>query len=108
MCIIFENRLKHLCFQKIKSNQRHQNKNCCGFSHKFMLSWTNTPYFQKGKEHSGDRDQDHPYGKEMQKSKMAVWGGLTNSCEEKRGEKQRIKGKIQASKCRVPKNSKKR
>ena len=23
-----------------------------------------------------DRDQDHPYGKEMQKSKMAVWGGL--------------------------------
>ena len=31
--------------------------------------------------------------KEMQKSKMAVWGGLTNSCE-KRGEKQRRKGKI--------------
>jgi len=23
-----------------------------------------------------DRDQDHPHGKEMQKSKMAVWGGL--------------------------------
>ena len=23
----------------------------------------------------------HPHGKEMQKSKMAVWGGLTNSCE---------------------------
>ena len=21
-------------------------------------------------------DQDHPHGKEMQKSKMAVWGGL--------------------------------
>ena len=32
--------------------------------------------------------------KEMQKSKMAVWGGLTNSCEEKRSEKQRRKGKI--------------
>ena len=32
--------------------------------------------------------------KEMQKSKMAVWGGLTNSCEKKRGEKQRRKGKI--------------
>ena len=29
----------------------------------------------------------------MQKSKMAVWGGLTNSCEKKRGEKQRRKGK---------------
>ena len=25
---------------------------------------------------------------------MAVWGGLTNSCEKKRGEKQRRKGKI--------------
>ena len=31
---------------------------------------------------TGDRDQDHSHGKEMQKSKMAVWGGLTNSCEE--------------------------
>jgi len=29
---------------------------------------------------TGDRDQDHPHGKEMQKSKMAVWGGLTNIC----------------------------
>ena len=25
--------------------------------------------------------------KEMQKSKMAVWGGLTNSCEKKRSQK---------------------
>ena len=32
-------------------------------------------------------------GKEMQKSKMAVWGGLTNSCEKKRGKKQREKEK---------------
>ena len=39
---------------------------------------------------------------------MAVWGGLTNSCEKKRSEKQRRKGKIQASECRVPKNSKER
>ena len=38
----------------------------------------------------------------MQKSKMAVWGGLTNSCEKKRNEKQRRKGKIQTSECRVP------
>ena len=30
----------------------------------------------------------------MQKSKMAVWGGLINSCEKKRSEKQRRKGKI--------------
>ena len=35
-----------------------------------------------------------PMEKEMQKSKMAVWGGLTNSCEKKRSEKQRKKGKI--------------
>ena len=42
----------------------------------------------------GDRDQDHPHGKEMQKSKMAVWGGLTNSCEKKRSKKQMRKGKI--------------
>ena len=43
---------------------------------------------------TGDRDQDHPHGKEMQKSKMAVWGGLTNSCEMKGSKKQRRKGKI--------------
>ena len=43
---------------------------------------------------TGDRDQDNSHGKEMQKSKMAVWGGLTKSCEKKRSEKQRRKGKI--------------
>ena len=57
---------------------------------------------------TGLRDQDHPHGKEMQKSKMAVWGGLTNSCEKKRSEKQRIKEKIQAAECRVSKKSKER
>ena len=44
---------------------------------------------------TGDRNKDHPQEKEMQKSKMAVWGGLTNSCEKKRskskGEKERHK-----------------
>jgi len=49
-----------------------------------------------------------PMEKKCKKSKMAVWGGLTNSCEKKRSKKQRRKGKIQASECRVPKNSKKR
>ena len=39
----------------------------------------------------GDRDQDHFHRKEMQKSKMVLWGGLTNSCEKKRSEKQRRK-----------------
>ena len=55
-----------------------------------------------------DRNQDHSQEKEMQKSKMAVWGGLTNSCEKKGSEKQRRKGKIYPSECRVPKNSKER
>ena len=39
---------------------------------------------------------------------MAVWGGLTNSCEKKRNVKQKRRGNIRASECRVPKNSKKR
>ena len=46
--------------------------------------------------------------KKMQKSKMAVWGGLINSCEKKRNKKQRRKGKIYPFECRVPKNSKER
>ena len=62
---------------------------------------------------TGDRNQDHPQEKEMQKSKMAVWGGLTNSCEKKGSEKQRRKGKIYPFECRVylnaiPQNSKER
>ena len=35
-----------------------------------------------------------PMEKKCKKSKMAVWGGLTNSCEKERGEKQRRKGKL--------------
>ena len=45
--------------------------------------------------------------KKCKKSKMAFWGGLKNSCEKKRSEKQTRKGMIEASECRVPKNSKK-
>jgi len=44
----------------------------------------------------------------MQKSKTAVRRGLTNSCEKKRREKQRRKGKIYPFECRVPKNNKDR
>ena len=55
-----------------------------------------------------ETDQDHPHGKEMQKSKMAVWGGLTNNGEKKRSEKQRRKRKIYPFEFRVPKNSKER
>ena len=46
--------------------------------------------------------------KEMQKCKMVVLEGLTNSCEKKRSERQRRKVKIYPFECRVPKNSKER
>ena len=55
---------------------------------------------------TGDREQDQPQEKEMQKSKMAIWGGLANSCEKKGSNKQMRKGKIYPFECRVPKNSK--
>ena len=42
------------------------------------------------------------------KKQNGCLGGLTNSCEEKRSEKQRRKGKIKASEYRVPKNIKER
>ena len=51
-------------------------------------------------------DQNHPQEKEMQKGKMAFWGGLINIWEKKRQERQRRKGKIYPFECRVPKNSK--
>ena len=35
---------------------------------------------------------------------MAVWGGLTNSCEKKRNEKQREKRKMYPFECKVPEN----
>ena len=35
-----------------------------------------------------------PMEEKCKKSKMAVWGGLTNSCEKKRSKRQRRKGKI--------------
>ena len=55
----------------------------------------------------GDRDQDQPQEKEMQKGKMTVWGGLTNSWE-----KREAKGKGEKKRYThlntVPKNSKDR
>ena len=49
-----------------------------------------------------------PMEKKCKKAKKAVWGALTNSCEKKRSEKQRRKGKIYPFECRVPKNRKER
>ena len=44
---------------------------------------------------TGDRNQDHPQEKEMQKSKMAVWGGLKIAVERRdaksKGEKEGYK-----------------
>ena len=46
----------------------------------------------RGSSHcTGDRNQDHRQEKEMQNRKMAVRGGLTNSCEKKKSKKQRQK-----------------
>ena len=42
------------------------------------------------------------------KGKMVVWEGLTSSWGKKRNERQKRKGKIYPSECRVPKNSKER
>ena len=51
------------------------------------------------------RSRPSPW-KRNAKKQMAVWGGLTNSWEKKRSERQKRKGKIYPSECRVPKNSK--
>ena len=58
--------------------------------------------------YTGDREQNHPQEKEMEKSKMAVWGDFTNSHEKKKSEKERRKGKIEPFEFRGPKNSKER
>ena len=47
-----------------------------------------------------------PLRKRNAKMQNGCLGGLTNSCEKKISEKQRIKGKIYPFECRVPKNSK--
>ena len=49
-----------------------------------------------------------PREKKIQKSKMVVSGGLTNSCEKKRSKKQRRKGKIYPFESGVTETSKER
>ena len=49
----------------------------------------------RGSRHcTGSTDQDHPQEKEIQKGKMVVFRGLTNSWEKKRSKRQRRKGKM--------------
>ena len=52
---------------------------------------------------TGDRNQDHPQEREMQKSKKAVWGGLTHSCEKKRSKMQGRKREIYPVHRQLPK-----
>ena len=52
------------------------------------------------------RIRTFPKKKKCKKSKMAFWGGLTNSGEKKGSEKQRRKGKIYPFESTVPTNSK--
>ena len=49
-----------------------------------------------------------PKKKKCKKAKWLSEEALQNSCEKKRSEKQRRKGKIHPFECRVPKNSKER
>ena len=49
-----------------------------------------------------------PKKKKCKKTKWLSEEALTNSCERKRSQKQRRKGKIYPCECRVPKNSKER
>ena len=61
----------------------------CKISPKLLRKVIFEQSIQGGFLDSGDRDQDHSHENEMQKSKMAVWGGLTNSSEKKRSEEKR-------------------
>ena len=52
-----------------------------------------------------ERDQDHPQEKEMQKAKWRSEEALQIAVKGREVKSKRQKGKIQASECRVPKNS---
>ena len=57
---------------------------------------------------TGNRDQEHPQEKKYKKAKWLSEEALQIAVKKRRSEKQRRKGKIQTSECRVPKNSKER
>ena len=56
---------------------------------------------------TGDGNQEHPQEKEIQKIKMFVSEGITNSCEKKRSQKQGVKKRYTYLNT-VPNNSKER
>ena len=57
---------------------------------------------------TGSGHQNHPQGKQIWEGKVVSWGGLKNSWEKKRSERQRRKGKIYSMECKLPENSKER
>ena len=57
---------------------------------------------------TGGSDQNHPQGKEMQKAKWLSEEALQIAEKKKRSERQRRKGKINPSECRLPKKTKER
>ena len=66
---------------------------------KGIVCWVQVRYIQGMEDMKSINVQETgiktiPTEKKCKKSKMAVWGGLTNSCEKKRSQKQRRKGKI--------------
>ena len=80
-----------------------------GISHlRLRRPWGFSHEARRGPQGASRAAPGNSQEKEMQKSKMALWGGLTNSCEKKESEKQRRKGKIYLFECRVLKNSKER
>ena len=54
------------------------------------------------KHYIGGSDQSYTKEKVMREGKVIIWGGLTNSWEKKRSERQRRKGKIYPTECRDP------
>ena len=74
-----------------------KNKKIFGYNHLkhlkcIIILWT----MEWGSWHcTGDRDQEHPHGKERQKSKMAVWEALQIAVKRReaksKGEKERYK-----------------
>ena len=72
----------------LKSLLQHQSSKASILRHSaFFTVQLSHPYVTTGKTKALTRQT-------FVKSKMAVWGGFTNSCEKERSEKQRRKGKI--------------
>ena len=57
---------------------------------------------------TGDRDQDHPYGKKGKKAKWLSEEALQRAVKRREEKSKGKKGKIYQFECRVPKNSKER